>query len=104
MTDGYESWWRCGVAEVSKKKEIQAAYAAQQEGIKKAKAFAEKEGVTGELVLEPEECGKAVLAVCSGLLDAVNGQTITVDYGLPFQDNLMMRYLRMKDTKNNDQE
>ena len=63
--------------------------------------FAEKEGVTGDLVLEPEECGKAVLAVCSGLLDGLNGQTITVDYGLPFQDNLMMRYIRMKDSKNN---
>jgi NAD(P)-dependent dehydrogenase (short-subunit alcohol dehydrogenase family) len=65
--------------------------------------FAEKEGVTGDLILEPEECGKAVLALCSGLLDGVNGQTLTVDYGLPFQDNLMMRYLRMKDTENNDQ-
>ncbi|MCP4450746.1 MAG: 3D-(3,5/4)-trihydroxycyclohexane-1,2-dione acylhydrolase (decyclizing), partial [Planctomycetes bacterium] len=39
MTDGYESWWRFGVAEVSKKKEIQAAYAAQQEGIKKARQY-----------------------------------------------------------------
>ena len=53
-----------------------------------------------EIVLEPEDCGKAVLALCSGLFDAVNGQIITVDYGLPFQDNLMMRYLRMKDTEN----
>lgn len=58
--------------------------------------FAEKEGV-GQLVLDPEDCGKAVLALCSGLLDAVSGQTITVDFGLPFQDNLMMRYLKMKD-------
>jgi len=39
MTDGYESWWRFGVAEVSKKKGIQAAYAAQQEGIKKARQY-----------------------------------------------------------------
>ncbi|MBN1686906.1 MAG: SDR family oxidoreductase, partial [Spirochaetales bacterium] len=62
--------------------------------------FAEHEGVTGKLILKPEDCGKAVLALCSGLLDAVNGQTITVDYGLPFQDNLMMRYLRMKDKEN----
>lgn len=59
--------------------------------------FAEKEGVKGKLFLDPEDCGKAVLALCSGLLDGMNGQTITVDYGLPFQDNLMMRYLRMKD-------
>ena len=39
MTDGYESWWRCGVAEVSQKKEIQTAYAGQQEGIKNARPY-----------------------------------------------------------------
>jgi len=39
MTDGYESWWRCGVAEVSQKKQIQAAYAGQQEGIKNARPY-----------------------------------------------------------------
>lgn len=39
MTDGYASWWRCGVAEVSQKKGIQAAYAAQQEGIQKARPY-----------------------------------------------------------------
>ena len=39
MTDGYESWWRCGVAEVSQKKEIQTAYAGQQEGIKSARPY-----------------------------------------------------------------
>jgi hypothetical protein len=31
--------------------------------------------------------------MCSGLFDAVNGQIISVDYGLPFKDNSMMRYL-----------
>ena len=45
------------------------------------------------MILTPEECGKAVLALCSGLLDAVNGQIISVDYGLPFRDNAMGRYL-----------
>jgi NAD(P)-dependent dehydrogenase (short-subunit alcohol dehydrogenase family) len=59
--------------------------------------FAKNEGISEQHILSPEDCGKAVLALCSGLLDAVSGQTITVDYGLPFQDNLMMRYLRMKD-------
>lgn len=59
--------------------------------------FAKKEGISEEHMLSPEDCGKAVLSLCSGLLDAVSGQTITVDFGLPFQDNLMMRYLRMKD-------
>jgi len=27
MTDGYESWWRVGVAEVSEQPAVQAAYA-----------------------------------------------------------------------------
>jgi NAD(P)-dependent dehydrogenase (short-subunit alcohol dehydrogenase family) len=55
--------------------------------------FMERQGVPSRLILTPEECGKAVLALCSGLLDAVNGQIISVDYGLPFQDNAMGRYL-----------
>ena len=59
--------------------------------------FARKEGFSEDLFLSPEQCGKSVLALCSGLLDAVNGQIITVDHGLPFQDNLMMRYLRSKE-------
>jgi len=56
-------------------------------------SFAEKNGVPRDAVLTPEQCGKAVLAMCSGLLDAINGQIISVDYGLPFKDNSMMRYL-----------
>ncbi len=56
-------------------------------------------GVQEGMLLTPETCGKAVLALCSGLLDAVNGQIITVDYGLPFQDNIMMRYLESKEVK-----
>ncbi|MGA2613906.1 MAG: SDR family oxidoreductase [Spirochaetia bacterium] len=50
-------------------------------------------GVPAEAILTPKECGKAVLAMCSGLMDAINGQIISVDYGLPFKDNSMMRYL-----------
>jgi enoyl-[acyl-carrier-protein] reductase (NADH) len=52
-----------------------------------------RQGVPRATILTPEECGKAVLAMCSGLLDAVNGQIISVDYGLPFRDNAMGRYL-----------
>ena len=59
--------------------------------------FARSEGLPEHSILEPSECGRAVLALCSGLMDAVNGQIITVDYGLPFQDNLMMRFLKSKD-------
>jgi NAD(P)-dependent dehydrogenase (short-subunit alcohol dehydrogenase family) len=58
--------------------------------------FIEGQGFPKDAVLTPEKCGKAVLALCSGLLDAVNGQIISVDYGLPFGDNVMMRYLTEK--------
>ncbi len=47
-------------------------------------------------VLEPEDCADAIFALCSGLLDAVNGQIITADHGMPFRDNTMMRYLDAK--------
>lgn len=55
--------------------------------------FARSRGITEEMILTPRECGQAVLALCSGLLDAMNGQIITLDKGLPFRDNLMMQYL-----------
>lgn len=47
-------------------------------------------------ILQPERCGEVILALCSGLMDAINGQVISVDYGLPFADNTMMRYLDWK--------
>ena len=56
--------------------------------------FLKDSGVPESRILTPEDCGKAILAMCSGLLDAVNGQIISVDHGLPFQDNTMMRYIR----------
>lgn len=58
--------------------------------------YMEEQGLPKEMVLTPEECGKAVLALCSGLLDAVNGQVIQADYGLPFRDNTMNRFLSQK--------
>ncbi len=45
-----------------------------------------------EVILTPEDCGKAVFALASGFMDAMNGQIINVDYGMPFSDNTMMRY------------
>jgi NAD(P)-dependent dehydrogenase (short-subunit alcohol dehydrogenase family) len=60
-------------------------------------SYLEKQGAAGGMILTPQDCGKAVLALCSGWLDAVNGQIISVDYGLPFQDNSMMRYLAQKE-------
>jgi NAD(P)-dependent dehydrogenase (short-subunit alcohol dehydrogenase family) len=56
-------------------------------------AWLRESGLPEEMILKPEVCGDAVFALCSGLLDAVNGQVITVDNGLPFRDNSMMRYL-----------
>jgi enoyl-[acyl-carrier-protein] reductase (NADH) len=54
--------------------------------------FIKSEGYAEDIVVTPEECGKAIFAVCSGYLEALNGQIVTVDKGLPFRDNLMMRY------------
>ncbi len=39
-----------------------------------------------------EQVADAVLAMCSGLLDALNGQVVNVDKGGPFSDNLMRMY------------
>lgn len=55
--------------------------------------FLKKEGIDESLILTPDECGKAILALCSGLMDGMNGQVITVDNGLSFRDNTMMRYM-----------
>ena len=55
--------------------------------------FLKKEGIDESLILSPGDCGKAVLALCSGLMDGMNGQVITVDNGLAFRDNTMNRYM-----------
>ncbi|SMQ84596.1 3D-(3,5/4)-trihydroxycyclohexane-1,2-dione hydrolase [Bacillus sp. OV166] len=39
MTNGYNAWWNIGVAEVSKKEGIQAAYERNQTNLKKARAY-----------------------------------------------------------------
>jgi enoyl-[acyl-carrier-protein] reductase (NADH) len=39
-----------------------------------------------------EEVATVVLALCSGLLDGVNGQVIMVDRGTTFFDNVMRLY------------
>lgn len=39
MSDGYDSWWHVGVAEVSKSPAVQAAYEESQEMLKKAKEY-----------------------------------------------------------------
>jgi NAD(P)-dependent dehydrogenase (short-subunit alcohol dehydrogenase family) len=39
-----------------------------------------------------EQVADTILALCSGLLDAMNGQIVNVDKGGPFSDNLMRMY------------
>lgn len=62
--------------------------------------YIKDQGVPEEMIMTPEDCGKAVVAVCSGLLDALNGQIITVDKGMNFNDNTMMRFLSSTKKKN----
>lgn len=50
-------------------------------------------GLEEASILKPADCGKVVLALCSGLLNPLNGQIINADFGLPFRDNAMMDYL-----------
>jgi NAD(P)-dependent dehydrogenase (short-subunit alcohol dehydrogenase family) len=44
--------------------------------------------------VQPDEVGRAALALCSGLLDGVRGQVITVDRGAAFFDDLCWIYQR----------
>jgi len=39
--------------------------------------------------IDAEQVGEAVLALCSGLLDAMTGQVVLLDKGVGFEDNLM---------------
>ena len=58
--------------------------------------FVKAHGVREEMILTTEECGKAAVALCSGLLDGINGQVITVDYGMSLRSNLIMQYINSK--------
>jgi NAD(P)-dependent dehydrogenase (short-subunit alcohol dehydrogenase family) len=42
-----------------------------------------------EYFLTPAEIGDAVLALCSGMLDALSGQVIQIDKGMAFADTIM---------------
>ncbi|MBA2664134.1 MAG: SDR family oxidoreductase [Bradymonadaceae bacterium] len=59
--------------------------------------FLRREGFGDDDLLQPHDCGKAILALCSGLLDAMTGEVITVDRGMAFLDNMMMRYHRQSE-------
>ena len=58
--------------------------------------FLKQNHIPDSMILKPEDCGKAVFALCSGFLDSINGQIISVDNGMPFRDNMMMQYLKSK--------
>jgi len=58
--------------------------------------FIKNKGIPESMILTPEDCGKAVFALCSGFMDAMNGQVISVDLGMPFRDNSMMDYISSK--------
>lgn len=56
------------------------------------------EGFAGDLVtprhwVEPEEVAGTAVALCSGLLDALAGQVVTVDRGTTFSDTLGRLYM-----------
>ncbi len=59
----------------------------------------DNKGLDESGLLTPEDCSKVMLALCSGLMDAMNGQIIEADLGLPFRDNTMMDYERFKNEK-----
>ncbi len=62
--------------------------------------YLKEHGISEDMVLDPKECGKAVLGICSDMFSALNGQVITIDKGMTFSDNLMMRYIADKAMKN----
>jgi NAD(P)-dependent dehydrogenase (short-subunit alcohol dehydrogenase family) len=55
--------------------------------------FVRESGVPADMLLTPEDAGRAVLALCSPLMDALNGQVVTVDNGLGLRGNLLMHHL-----------
>lgn len=62
--------------------------------------YIREQGLADEqATLTPDECGKAVFALASGFMDGMNGQVINVDYGHPFTDNTMHRFLSWKENR-----
>ncbi len=54
--------------------------------------FLERLAPPGFKWLRPEEVASVIVALCSGLLDGVKGQILTVDQGMLFSDDLMRLY------------
>ncbi|CNH10903.1 SDR family oxidoreductase [Yersinia pekkanenii] len=62
---------------------------------KKAQAFIRK--FDPDFIVSPEAVGNVSVALCSGLMDAVRGQVITVDNGRMFTDNFT-KWIEMIET------
>ena len=62
--------------------------------------YLEEHGVKKEQQLTVEECGDALFGLCSGYFNAMTGQIIQIDYGLPFKDNSMNHYQNLQNKKN----
>ena len=60
-------------------------------------AFLERVAPPGFEWLKEEDVADVVLALCSGLMDGVKGQVITVDRGQLFADNLMRLYAQREE-------
>ena len=58
-----------------------------------------KQFVPDNYWIQPEELAEAIVALCSGYCDTISGQTITVDKGTSFFDNLMEIYTRSQKSK-----
>ena len=51
------------------------------------------------MFVEVEDVANAILALTSGLMDAVQGQVVSVDHGAPFYDNTMRLYAEREQLK-----
>jgi NAD(P)-dependent dehydrogenase (short-subunit alcohol dehydrogenase family) len=58
-----------------------------------------KQFVPDNYWIQPQEVSEAIVALCSGYCDTITGQTITVDKGTSFFDNLMEIYTRAQKKK-----
>ena len=48
-------------------------------------------------LIEPAEAAEAILALCSGWLDAVSGQVLVLDRGSSFENNLARLFERREE-------
>ena len=62
--------------------------------------FLKSRDIPSDRLLCLDDCGRAVVALCSGLLDALNGQVVTIDQGVALSDNALVNYLREEKRSN----